>query len=86
MKYSYSDSLITMAAAIAQACSLYINRNDNSVAPVTSKASTFLQLDINNGNNSNTVGIKFDNLSARKYFVLIHTTQQYAVMSKTIEK
>ncbi len=46
----------------------------------------FLKVVTNNYKDRSGVGIKFDNISAGKYFVLIHTAQQYVVMNKTIEK
>ncbi len=46
----------------------------------------FLKVVTNNYKGSSRVGIKFDNISAGKYFVLIHTTQQYVAMNKTSEK
>ena len=85
MKNSYPDSLIALSVAITQACSLHINKNNNPVACITIKNSTE-QFDTITYPHNNRVGIKFDNISARKYFVLIHTTQQHAVISKTIEK
>jgi hypothetical protein len=74
-----------MAAAITHACSLYANRKEHTVSQLATETSLFFQLDINN-NNCNTIGIKFDNISARKYFALIHTTQQYAAVNKATEK
>ncbi|MCY7311593.1 MAG: hypothetical protein LH619_12500 [Chitinophagaceae bacterium] len=85
MKNVYPDSQIALAAAITQACFLHINKNDNPVAYITIKNSTE-QFDTITYPHNNRAGIKFDNISARKYFVLIHTTQQYAVLNKTIEK
>jgi|CXWL01.1.fsa_nt_gi hypothetical protein len=86
MKYSYPDSLITLAAAMAQACSLHTNKNNRPGKRITSKDSALLKLNTNNHNSNNRVGIKFDNISAGKYFVLIHAAQQRFVVSKTIEK
>lgn len=84
MKYSYPDSLITLAAAVTQACSLYVNKNNNPVAAITSKGSTLLKLNTNNQLRHNRVGIKFDNISAGKYFVLINKTQRHTVVSKVL--
>ena len=81
MKYSYADSLITLAASVTQACSLYINKRNNAVAYRTIKNSTE-QFNIITYPHNSRVGIKFDNISARKYFVLIHTTQRFAVLNK----
>lgn len=86
MKYSYPDSLITLAAAITQACSLHTNKNNKPGTHITSKDSAFLKLNTNNHNSNNRVGIKFDNISAGKYFVLIHVTQRHAVVSKAMEE
>ncbi len=86
MKYSYPDSLITLAAAVTQACSLHTNKNDNPIAPITCKGSTFFKFDTNNHNNKNRVGIKFDNISAGKYFALLHTTKPHSVVNKAIEE
>jgi hypothetical protein len=85
MKYSYTDSLITLASSVTQACSLHINKRNNAVAYRTINNSTEQFNTITYPHNSR-VGIKFDNISARKYFVLIHTTQRFAVLNKTIEK
>lgn len=86
MKYSYPDSLITLTAAVTQACSLYINKNNKSVAAITSKGSTFRKLITTNQLSNNRVGIKFDNISAGKYFVLINKTQRHSVLSKVLER
>ncbi len=86
MKNSYPDSLITLAAAFTQACSLLIIRNENPVAQVKTGVSTIHKSAIKNYKNDTTVGIKFDTMSARKYFVLIHTTQQKSVVNKAMEK
>ena len=86
MKYSYPASLITLSAAIAQACSLHINKYDNAVAYLASKDSTFVQLNINNHQPDQRVGIKFDNISAGKYFVLLRSIQRKAMAKRTTEK
>ena len=85
MKNSYPDSLIALSAAITQACSLHKNKNNNPVACRTIKNSTE-QFDTITYPHNNRVGIKFDNILARKYFVLIHSTQQHAVLNKTDRK
>ena len=85
MKYSYPDSLITLAAAVTQACSLYVNKNNKPVAAITRKDSSFLKLITNNQLRHNRVGIKFDNISAGKYFILINKTHQHSVVSKILE-
>lgn len=85
MKYSYADSLITLAASVTQACSLRINKKNNAVAYIAIKKSTE-QIDTITYPHNSRVGIKFDNILARKYFALIHTTQRFAVINKTIEK
>ena len=86
MQYSYPASLITLSAAIAQACSLHINKYDNAVACPEGKDSTFVQLNINNHQPDQRVGIKFDNISAGKYFVLLRSIQSEAVAKRTTEK
>ena len=86
MKYSYPASLITLSAAIAQACSLRINKYDNPVAHITSKGSAILKLNINNHQPDQRVGIKFDNISAGKYFVLLRSIQRKAMAKRTTEK
>jgi hypothetical protein len=86
MKYADSASLIALSAAVATASLLHINKNDNPVAHITRKGSTVLELDTNNFDSNKTVGTKFDNNSAGKYFVLIHFIQRYAAMNKTIGK
>lgn len=84
MKNSYPDSLITLAAAITKACSLHVHSNEKGNSPVTTGFSTIHHSSINN--NNAVVGIKFDTMSARKYFVLIQTAQQNEVLNKTREK
>ncbi len=86
MKYSYPASLITLSAAIAQACSLHINKYDNAVTSAASKDSTFVELNINNQQFGKRVGIKFDNISAGKYFVLLRSIQRKAMAKRTTEK
>ena len=86
MKYSYPDSLITLAAAVTQACSLHINKHESLVAPITSKDSAFLKLNTQNHNNCDRVGIKFDNISAGKYFALIHTIRVHSAVNRAIEE
>jgi hypothetical protein len=63
-----------MAAAITHAC-FHTIRNDNSPAAIIGRTSTFARLNINNQYKSSILGIKFDNISAGKYFALIHTIQ-----------
>ncbi len=85
MKYSYSDSLITLAAAVTQACSLNINMHHKTAVGKKSESSLFLNLITHNQQHKNRVGIKFDNISAGKYFVLIHQAQRHIVMSKVLK-
>jgi hypothetical protein len=85
MKYPNNNSLVTMAAAITHAC-LQAIRNDNSVTSLISRTSTPTQLNNTNQYKSNILGIKFDNISAGKYFALIHTLQQQTAMNKAREK
>lgn len=82
MKYAYPDSLITMAAALTQACSIHKHNDEIDERPAKTGASTIHQLTIDN----TTIGIKFDTMSSRKYFVLIYTTQQKVFVNKTMEK
>ena len=82
MNYSYPDSLVTLAAAVAQACSFH----DNPVKQTLSGDSKFLKLNTNNLHHCGGVGIKFDNISAGKYFALIRTVQQHAAVSKATGK
>ncbi len=82
MKNAYPDSLITLAAAITQASSIYKHNDEIAERPVKTGVSTIHQLTIDN----TTIGIKFDTMSARKYFVLIYTTQQNVFVNKTMEK
>ena len=84
MKYSYPDSLITLAAAVTQACSLYVNKSNKPVASKTRKDSTLLKLITTNQFSDNRVGIKFDNISAGKYFILINKTQRHSVLTKVL--
>ena len=84
MKNSYPDSLITLTAAVTLACSQAIN--DNGVSGIKTKGSMFQNVVTNNYKGRAGVGIKFDNISAGKYFVLIRTAQQHAVANETIEK
>ena len=86
MKYSYPDSLITLTAAVTHACTQAINKYDKGVSVIKNKGSMFLKVVTNNYKDRSGVGIKFDNILARKYFALIHTAQQYVAMNKTIEK
>ena len=82
MNYSYPDSLVTLAAAVAQACSFH----DNPVKQTLSGDSKFLKLNTNNLHHCGGVGIKFDNISAGKYFALIHAVQRYIPVNKATEK
>lgn len=82
MKYSYPGSLITLTATFIKASSLYIQKNEIVHTPVKPEVSTNHQSSIN----KTTIGIKFDTISARKYFVLIYKTQQNVFVNKTIEK
>ncbi|MBK7561139.1 MAG: hypothetical protein IPI68_06355 [Chitinophagaceae bacterium] len=85
MKYSYPDSLITLTAAITEACSLCAGKRDN---PGTQhkKNPSHPKLNTNKPGIENRVGIKFDYVLARKYFILIHTTQQRFLLKKILEK
>lgn len=83
MKYSYPDSLIAVASAITRACSLYTNRNNKPVKQKSKKDYKFLKLNDKLTNPDSRVGIKFDNISAIKYFALIHKTQLHPVVNKS---
>ena len=65
---------------------VHINKYDNAVACPASKDSTFVQLNINNHQPGQRVGIKFDNISAGKYFVLLRSIQRKAMAKRTTEK
>lgn len=81
MKNSYSDSLLAFTAAYTQACILYKHSDEIADVPVKARASAIHQLCINNA----TIGIKFDTISVRKYFVLIYKAQQLVFVNKTRE-
>jgi hypothetical protein len=83
MVYSYTGSLISVAAAVAEACSLYPKKNFSGVKREKSGLRKFLKLKDKFLRSKNRVGIKFDNISARKYFALIHSTQQFPVLNKS---
>lgn len=82
MKTSYTDSLLTFTAAFTQACLLHKHNDEIAEVPVKTGLSTIPQSIIN----KTTIGIKFDTISARKYFVLIYKTQQLVFVNKTREK
>lgn len=84
MKYSYPDSLITLAAAVTEACSLYRNKNTKPGAGIAIKDSTIFRLNTNILHSNSRVGINFDNISAGKYFVLINRTQRHTFVSKVL--
>ncbi len=76
MKSSYPDSLIALSAALVKACSLPANKYDNDVADIKGEDSTTLKFNMKQSRLKRRVGIKFDNISAGKYYALIHKTQQ----------
>jgi hypothetical protein len=76
MKYSYPGSLIALSAAFMKACSVPARKYDNDVADIEAKDSRTLKFNIKDTPLKTRVGIKFDNISAGKYFALIHRTQQ----------
>ncbi len=82
MKHSYTGSLITLAAAVTQASRLYTNKNKKSVTGTAGNNLIFLKLVTHNQHGDNTVGIKFDNILAGKYFLLTHAAQQQSVVKK----
>jgi hypothetical protein len=76
MKYSYPGSLIALSAALMKACSASTNKYDNDVAGITSVNSTTLKFNMKETQLKIRVVIKFDTISAGKYYALIHRTQQ----------
>lgn len=86
MKYFYPASMIDTDAAFEETCSRRINKYDSPVANRTKGNSTFLKLNIKNHEEANIVGIKFDNILARKYFALIHYLQRTSVRNRATEK
>jgi len=76
MKSSYTNSLITLAAAVAQASSIQQSKQKNGGAFITCNDSASQKLNTNNKTGINRVGIKFDNISAIKYFILIRSLQK----------
>ena len=85
MKNSYPDSLITVTAAVTEACLLHAKKQSVAKALKT-KVSGFLKLNDKQTSLKTGVGIKFDNILARKYFALIHSTQVKAALNKATEK
>ncbi len=83
---SYPASLITVAAAFTDACLLQAKKQLGIVAHKKSKVSRFLKLNGKQTYLKPGVGIKFDNILARKYFVLIQSTQKRSALNKTTEK
>ena len=81
MKYSYTDSLITLTAAVTQACSLHLN-NNKAFAEIRGEGPSFLKLNTDKQQYYKRVGIKFDNISAGKYFELINRTQRLFLLHK----
>ncbi|MEO7923280.1 MAG: hypothetical protein ABIR30_06335 [Chitinophagaceae bacterium] len=76
MKNSYPDSLITLSAALAMASSTPVNKYDKDMADIKQKESTFLKFNTKQPG----LGIKFDNISAGKYFALINQTQRHSTV------
>ena len=75
MKYSYPDSMITLAAAITEASILRAKRGRKQSSSKTRMGKRFLRFNDKQTTVNRIVGIKFDNILARKYFVLIQSTQ-----------
>lgn len=86
MKYSYSDSLITLVAAFAGAQKKIAPHPVRTVAGKNTDTTTDGKLNSINHCETGNVGIKFDNISARKYFALIHYSRQLPGMNKATEK
>ena len=84
MKYSYSDALITLVAAVTEACSVYRNKNSKPLAGIATKDPGIFRLNTNILHSNSRVGINFDNISAGKYFVLINRTQRHSFVSKVL--
>ncbi|HEV7782035.1 MAG TPA: hypothetical protein VGO58_12265 [Chitinophagaceae bacterium] len=80
---SYPASLITITAAVTEACLLHTKKQWGIIKHKKSKVSKFLKLNDKQIHLKTGVGIKFDNILARKYFVLIQSAQ---ALGKTIEK
>ena len=76
MKNSYPDSLISLSAALAMAGSNPRFKYDNHVAGIKAKDSVILKFNLKQIPLMGRVGIKFDNISAGKYFALINRTQR----------
>ncbi|MDZ4793093.1 MAG: hypothetical protein SGI83_02340 [Bacteroidota bacterium] len=86
MKYSYPDSLITLVAAFVDTHKRSVKEYTSTVAGKNTKNPTGRELNSTIHNETANVGIKFDNISARKYFALIHYSRQPPVMNKATEK
>lgn len=82
MKNSYPDSLISLTSAVTTAFLLIQQRHNRK----NHMLARFFKLNRKQKQIKPGVGIKFDNISARKYFVLIQTTQATNMLNKTIEK
>jgi hypothetical protein len=85
MKNSYPASLITVASAITEAC-LHAKKQLGLGNRKKSRVSRFLKLNDKETDLKSGVGIKFDNISARKYFVLLQSTQASSALKRTTEK
>ena len=76
MKNSYTDSLISLSAALAMAGSNSRIKYDNHVADIKAEDSVIAKFNMKQIPLRRIVGIKFDNISAGKYFALLNRTQR----------
>jgi hypothetical protein len=86
MKNTYPASLISLTAAVTEACLFYTKKQWCVVKRKKRKVSGYLKLNDKQTRLKPIVGIKFDNILARKYFALIHSTQTVHQVNKAIEK
>lgn len=75
MNQSNTACQLAVAAAVTQAVSLYLYQSGENISPLKRKVANDKINKIKNRKRFPTVGIKFDNNSARKYFAIIHAVQ-----------
>jgi len=73
MKHSYPDSLITLSAAITNACLANKQLYNNNGTGIKSKKSKLVKLNTVKALPHERVGINFANISAGNYFTLLKT-------------
>jgi len=74
MNYAYPISFLTHTAKIAGETNFKDKpKYYNQIANIKARNSVFLKFNTNHHSLNGRVGIKFDNISAGKYFVLIHS-------------